>query len=78
MTCKNKQCEYQPPTPQRQPTQKRSAKQIRYAQLWAEIELPKLLGHKPTTTENKTQEGDPFARTPSEIRARMEKESAAA
>ena len=79
MTCKNRQCEYQPPAPQRQLTQKRSNKEIRYARLWAEIELPKLLGHKPQS-ENKTHEGDPFARTPSEIRARMErgKESAAA
>jgi len=47
MTCTNNKCEYSPLAPQRQLTRKRSAKQIRYAQLWAEIELPKLLGHKP-------------------------------
>jgi len=47
MTCTDNKCEYQPPAPQRQPTRKRTAQEIRYAQLWAEIELPKLLGHKP-------------------------------
>ena len=41
MTCKNGKCEYTP-TLKQQPTD-RTPEEIRYGQLWAEIELPKLL-----------------------------------
>jgi hypothetical protein len=44
--CKNNSCEYSP-TINRQLTHKRKLAEIRYAQLWAEIELPKLLKTKP-------------------------------
>jgi hypothetical protein len=42
MTCTNNQCEYKP-TLKRDITTQRTPDEIRYGQLWAEIELPKLL-----------------------------------
>jgi hypothetical protein len=43
MTCENEKCEYRP-TLNRKVDLARD--QVRYAQLWAEIELPKQLGEK--------------------------------
>jgi hypothetical protein len=41
MTCTNGKCEYKPTL--NRTTVKKSKTAIKYAQLWAEIELPKLL-----------------------------------
>jgi hypothetical protein len=43
MTCKDKSCEFDIKL-QRTPTVKLSRDRVRYAELWSEIELPKLLG----------------------------------
>jgi hypothetical protein len=43
MTCKNKSCEYDTKL-LRTPTIKLDRAHVRYAELWSEIELPKLLG----------------------------------
>jgi len=43
--CDQEKCEYQP-TYDRRLTRQRTADEIRYAELWREIELPKLLEEK--------------------------------
>jgi hypothetical protein len=46
MTCQNGKCEYQGQTLKRTLIQERTAEEITYGKLWAEIELPKLLNKK--------------------------------
>jgi len=45
MPCKKGECEYKP-TLNRYLTEPLTAEELRYARLWAEIELPKLLRGK--------------------------------
>jgi hypothetical protein len=54
MTCQNGKCEYNP-TLNSQPIQARTAEEIRYGRLWAEIELPKLLQERKTIIEEVKQ-----------------------
>jgi hypothetical protein len=62
MTCKNGACDYEN-TLDRTLTTKRTKQEIRYAQLWAEIELPKLLHQntkpKPEQVSNQKQQAEP-------------------
>ena len=50
--CENGSCEFIPRVNSREPLVKRSEDELRYGRLWAEVELPRLLGYKEPNSEN--------------------------